>query len=64
MNLVDSEPLYSIKKANRNVIGIRYYDIYMVDKKIFTNLEHVMATTICAALNNAYRTGILDGISQ
>ena len=64
MNLADSEPLYSIKKANRNVIGIRYYDVYMENKKIFTSLEHVMAITICAALNNAYRIGILDGMSQ
>ena len=62
--LINSEPIYSLKKSNRNILGQSYYDIYLEDNKIFCNLEKVMATTLCAALNNAFRLGILKGMSH
>ena len=60
---MDRSPLYSIKKGNRTFLGYSYYYVCKGDKILFNNLQKIVAVTICAALNNAYREGLIDGMS-
>jgi hypothetical protein len=62
--MLDDISIYHIKKCPKNFLGLSYYDVYMGEDKIFSNMEQVMATTVCASLNNAYRLGVLKGWSN